>query len=259
MNYLKWARWGWKLAPWIVMAILGVILWLRPAPGSNSATGQQVVVAGEEALTKGARKWKKRPRPAVCKDSAGEFKMVTREVPPEELERLARQYGFTFGVVSEAETGDESDGFQLFPGGVTTEHTTPQPPQVRVSRMFGEYTAPRLHYGGTFGAALLENGEFEARFDPAPSPKFSWVGSFGVGGLYDFTSDTGNALNDVRHHSLYGFAELFQTKEVYWRIEVGSLQEAAGWDTYVGVKGEWRTEPLWQGLKKGLRSVKVDN
>lgn len=249
-------RIAWRLAPWLLAAVLALLWWRAPQAGSSSAPGQTVTVAGEAALTKPARKWKKRP-PAQCEpgpgDAGARFKVVTRDPPAEELERLARQYGFLFG--------DRQFSADLAGMGipVPTAPVAGATPQLRIARMLGEYAAPTLRYGGTFGAGLLENGELEARFDPSPAPKLGFPLVWGVGGFYDGTF--GKAAKQ-RHHRIYGLLEPLQTKQLYWRIEGGAQQilDAAlqsKWDPYIGVGAEWRSEPWIKKNRRGLRAVKL--
>jgi hypothetical protein len=249
--YLKYLRIAWRAAPWLILAIVGLRWWMAPPAGSSSAPGQTVTVAGEQALTKKARKWKKRP-PAICEpgpgDAGGRFKVVTREPPADELERMARQYGFTFG---DRELSADLAGMPM------PEASAPEkdaPPQVAVSRMFGEYTAPHLRYAGTVAAALLVDGELEMRFDPAPPPKFVWLGVWGAGGSYDATFGT---PDDERRHRIYGLLEPFQTKQVYWRLEAGAEHLVDGWEPEVRINGEWRSEPWIPKSRRGLRAVKI--
>jgi hypothetical protein len=249
IDYLKYLRIVWRIAPWLILAFVGVRWWMAPQAGSSSAPGQTVTVAGEEALTKKARKWKKH-QPAICEpgpgDAGGRFKVVTREPPADELERMARQYGFTFG---DRELSADLAGMPV-PGAAKKD----APPQVAVRRWLGEYSAPTLRYAGTVGAALLVDGELEMRFDPAPPPKFAWLGVWGAGGSYDATF--GAEAEDQRHR-LYGLLEPFQTKQVYWRLEGGSQHLVDGWEPYLWVGAEWRSEPWIPKSRRGLRAVKL--
>lgn len=253
-NALKYLRLAWRFAPWIVLAIVALRWWAAPPAGSSSAPGQTVTVAGEEALTKPARKWKKR-QPAICEpgpgDAGGRFKVVTREPPAEELERLARQYGFTFG--------DRELTADLAGMPVPLAPVAGAAPEIRIARMFGEYSAPVLRYGGTFAAGLLKNGELEARFDPAPSPRLAFPMVWGGGAEYDATM---GLTEDQRHHRLYVFLEPMQTKQVYWRFSAGT-EKILGedlepkWDLRLKLGAEWRSEPWIRKNRRGLRAVKL--
>lgn len=252
----KILRSAWRIAPILMGAIIAFLVLRHPPAGSNSAPGQTVTVAGEQALTKPARKWKKR-QPAICEpgpgDVGGRFKVVTREPPPEELERLARQYGFNFG--------DRELTANLAGMPVPLAPAAGAAPEIRpvISRMFGEYSAPTMRYGGTFAAGLLENGELEARFDPSPAPRLAFPLVWGGGAFYDLTQPSTEATSSRPTWRLYGFLEPIQTKQVYWRIEAG-LQELAvdlQRDLYVGVSAEWRSEPWIRKNKRGLRAVKL--
>lgn len=242
---------AWKLAPWILCAIVVLAWWLRPAPErSTGAGGGSVIVADEGALTKPAKQdWKTNP-PADCAPGPGDtgerFKVTTREPSPEELERLAKQYGFVFG---RRELGADLERLPM-PGA---------PEVVPVVRIFGEYTAPRLRYGGTFVPGLRADGELETRFDPKPSPRFALPLVWGLGGFYDATAGTTGA---ERRHRIYALLEPIQTKQLYWRIEGGAQQledelGAAKWKPYFGVGLEFRSEPSeWFTRRRGLRTVK---
>ena len=90
--------------------------------------------------------------------------------------------------------------------------------RVSVTRGAG---APVLRYGGTFGAGLLENGELEARFDLAPSPRLAFPLVWGGGAFYDLTQPSAEATSARPNWRLYGFLEPIQTKQIYWRLEAG--------------------------------------
>lgn len=251
---LKVLRIAWKFSPLILMGIIALLLLRHPSAGSSSAPGQTVTVAGEAALTKGARKWKKR-QPSICEPGPGEaggrFKVQTREPAPEELERLARQYGFTFG--------DRELTADLAGMPVPNAPAAGETPQLRIARMFGEYSAPTLRYGGTFGAGLLEDGELEARFDPAAAPRLGFPMVWGAGAEYDATS---GLTEDERRHRLYAFLEPVQTKQLYWRVSAGAEQILGPdlepkWDPRFKVGAEWRSEPWIRKNKGGLRAVKL--
>ncbi len=253
-NALKYLRLAWRFAPWIVLAIVALRWWAAPPAGSSSAPGQTVTVAGEAALTEAAGDWEE-PPPAICDpgpgDAGGRFKVVTREPPAEELERLARQYGFTFG--------DREHTADLAGMPVPSAPVAGEAPQLRVTRMFGEYTAPTLRYGGTFASGLLEDGELETRFDPAPSPRLGFPMVWGAGAEYDATS---GLTEDERHHRLYAFLEPVQTKQLYWRVSAGAEQILGPdlepkWDPRFKVGAEWRSEPWIRRNARGLRAVKL--
>lgn len=255
---LAWTALGvaWKLAPWILCAIVLLAWWLRPAPErASGAAGASVVVAGPEALTPPAKKeWKENP-PADCAPGSGDtgerFKVITREPSPEELERLAKQYGFVFA------SRELGPGLANLPmpdaSGRKPDRVVP------IARVFGEYSAPRLRYGGTYVPALRVDGELETRFDPRPPPKFALPLVWGLGGFYDGTAGKSDA---DRHHRLYALLEPVQTKQLYWRIEGGGQQvrdELGGlkWEPYLGLGVEFRSEPSdWFTRRRGLRTVK---
>lgn len=249
MNYLKALRIAWRLAPWIFCAFLAIAFWLKPSAGSNSAPGQTITVAGEAALTKPAKKWKKKR--VTCQPAGGgkSFPLNTREPEPTDYERLARQYGSLFDNIDEPPATET---------GKTSTEGAPSAGDTRVAAVLGEYFAPRLTYGGTMLATILSNGEPEFRFDPLSAPKFGWRNVFGVGGFYDLTANaTGEDLNPLRHHRFYGFWEPFQTKQLYWQLEAGELQLPNGWEPYIGIGGQWRTEPWIPKNRRGLRAVKI--
>lgn len=128
--------------------------------------------------------------------------------------------------------------------------------------MLGEYSAPTLRYGGTFGAGLLENGELEARFDPKASPRLGFPLVWGGGAYYDFTQPSADAAGARPRWRLYGLFEPIQTKQVYWRVEAGvqELADAGGAaknDPFVGISAEWRSEPWIRKNARGLRAVKL--
>lgn len=257
-NALKYLRIAGIFAPWIVLALVGLLWWASPPAGSSSAPGQTVTVAGEAALTKPARKWKKR-QPSICEpgpgDAGGRFRVQTREPAPEELERLARQYGFTFG---DRELTADLAGMPIPPYGGKAGASDPVKKQA-VARMFGEYSAPTLRYGGTFASGLLVDGELETRFDPAPSPRLGFPMVWGGGAEYDATS---GLSQDERRHRLYAFLEPIQTKQLYWRVSAGPEQILGPdlepkWDLRFKVGAEWRSEPWIRKNARGLRAVKV--
>lgn len=254
----KGLRIAWKVSPLILAGIIAMLVLRQPPAGSSAAPGQAVTVAGEAALTKPARKWKKRT-PAVCEpgpgDAGGRFQVQTREPSAEELERLARQYGFTFG---DRELTANLAGMPMPLAGPSSK---PVENHYTVARMLGEYSAPVMRYGGTFGAGLLENGELEERFDPAPPPRLAFPLVWGAGAEYDATA---GLIEEQRHHRLYAFLEPIQTKQVYWRVSAGAekiLDEKLQpkWDPRLRVGAEWRSEPWIRRNKRGLRAVKLPN
>lgn len=250
----KVLRSAWRIAPILMGAIIAFLVLRHPPTGSSSAPGQTVTVAGEQALTKPARKWKKRAA-AICEpgpgDVGGRFKVVTREPSAEELERLARQYGFTFG---DRELTASLAGMPVPPAAASD----PVEKQA-VARMLGEYAAPVMRYGGTFASGLLANGELETRFDPAPPPRLAFPLVWGGGAFYDLTQPSAEATSARPTWRLYGFLEPIQTKQIYWRVEAGVQELAVDLqrDFYVGVSAEWRSEPWIRKNKRGLRAVKL--
>lgn len=115
-----------------------------------------------------AHEWKKR-QPATCEPGAGDangrFMEATREPPPVGPDRSARWYGPT--------CGERKLSGNLAGKPVPLARDAGAAPQIRIAQIFGECSAPALRYGGAFGAGLLEDGELEERFDPAPAPRIA--------------------------------------------------------------------------------------
>lgn len=250
MNYLKALRIAWRLAPWLLLAVVALRWWLAPAAGSSAAPGQTVSVVAEEALTKPAKKWKKKRN--TCKPESGgqAFALNTREVPPADAERLAHQYGALFAN-QPPPIAAVADG----------NSATPDEPRANVITVaFGEYHVPEFPYGATMFAGVQQNGEPEFIFDAKPSPKFAWTWAWGVGGFYDLTANaTGESLDPIRHSRAYVFIEPFQTKDAHWRLEAGTLQTLEGWEPYAGIGSEIRFEPRLRKNRHGIRAMKLPN
>lgn len=254
----KILRSAWRIAPIAMGAIIALLVLRQPPAGSSSAPGQVVTVAGEQALTKPARKWKKR-RPSICEpapgDVGGRFKVQTREPSAEELERLARQYGFTFG------DRELSANLASMPMPAPSAPVAGASPEIRVARMLGEYAAPALRYGGTFASGLIASGELETRYDPAPAPRLAFPLVWGGGVEYDATAGLSSA---ARSHRIYGLFEPIQTKQVYWRVTASEeriLDESLEpkWDLRLRIGAEWRSEPWVPKNRRGLRAVKLSD
>lgn len=250
MTYTKALQIAWKLAPWLLLAIVALLWWMAPSAGSNAAPGQTVTLVAEEALTKPARKWKKRRN--TCQPEAGgkAFPLTTREVPADDAARLAAQYGALFA----------NETPPLAPVGDGNKKTKNEPASVPIVASFGEYHTPELPYGATMFAGVGADGEPQFIFDAKPSPKFAWKWAWGGGAFYDLTSGTtGENLDPTRHSRVYGFVEPFQTKDAHWRIEGGALEVAEDWEPYIGVGAEIRIEPRLRKNRHGLKALKLPN
>lgn len=225
------------VAPWLLVAGLALQLWLHNSSTSPVSSGGPKLVVGEDALTRRARKqWKEVP--GKCEDKAGEFRIVTREVPAKEQDRITERYGWTFASLpTRTYSSDfERDNAHVF------------------ARTFGEYNAPRLPYGGTMLAGVKEDGEFAAVFDAAHSPRLYFPMIWGGGGTFD--------LLNSEPDSFYAFIEPAQTKLFHHRFEGGArkLGELGKWDKYVLYRGEYRSEPAeWaEKLRRRWRGIRAE-
>lgn len=257
VSWLTILRKVWALAPLILAGVIVLLIWWRPSPGAPGAPGSEVLVVGKAALTPAADDW--RPETSECPPLAGapagaRFRVVTREPSGAELERLARQYAARFQPSSPVAQGVGASTPPEAPGGSSQAAGAP------LSRLFGEYWAPRMKYGGTYLAGLTEAGELQETFDPLPPPRFGWVGSWGGGAFVDLTSNSpGSELEASRSQSrAYVFLEPFQTKLVYWRIEGGAKGGPAGWKPYFGLGAEFRTDGWHLKNAHGIKAVRVN-
>ena len=250
------ARWAWKLAPVGLGALVVWLLWFRPSGGGGATAAGVVQVAGKEALTREAEKWDERTLTCPPVTQGGQsIKIVYRDVPPEELERLAKKYATTVvGGSGEVTTGQ-------------TTHDRTRPTRRRSSKRqslglqvaFGEYNSPVMPYGGTFLAGIRADGEFETRFAPAPAPRFRFTWVYGAGAFYDLSSPTGTELAQFQDNRVYAFVEPFQTRHIYWRLEGGAHETPNKWEPYFGVKAEFRSDAWIPKSRRGLRAVLSGN
>ena len=254
VNWLTILKKAWAFAPFILAGVIVLLLWHRPSPGAPGASGSEVLVAGKAALTPAADDWKRQTAecpPATGEPTSARFKVVTREPSEAELERLARQYAARFQPSSPVAQGVGASAPLEAPRGSSQAAGAP------LSRLFGEYRAPRMRYGGTYLAGLTEEGELQETFDPLPAPRFGWVGSWGGGAFVDLTSNSSGS--DPRSQSrAYVFLEPFQTKLVYWRIEGGAKDGPAGWKPYFGLGAEFRTDGWHLKNAHGIKAVRVN-
>lgn len=250
-----WFKVSIKVLPWAIVGILLLLLWNRPIGGGGANEEGTVLVAGPAALTPTADNWNRQTRecPPPPGSTAPTIKVVYRDVPPEEVERLAKKYAATV-----------DNGLSTAPLSRTAQGAsgTGERPGV-LSAAFGEYYGPTAPYGSTFLAGLRPDGEFEARFDPLPPPKFrlNWV--YGGGATLDtsklFNTQTGSDPTQNGSESrVYAFLEPFQTKRVYWRLSGGLRDSGPSWEPYVAITAEWRSDPWVRKSKHGLKAVKVD-
>ncbi len=254
--YLKALRIIWKFAPWVIVGILVLLLWNRPSTGGGgSAAGGAVVVAGKEALTPAAEKWKtvERECPPPPGSTQPAIKIVYRDVPLKEIERLAREYGTVVTTVA-TETTSETGSRTSLPAVSGPE--TPKP-TLGLNAVFGEFYGPVAPYGTKFLSGLKPTGEFETRFHILPPPKFRFTWVYGGGVFADLSSSNGQTLDATRDNRVYLFLEPFQTKRVYWRLEGGMRETPQKWEQFWGVRAEWRTDPWVPKKWRGLQTIKA--
>lgn len=242
-------RWAWKWGPWLLSAGLLVVLWWSsPAPGPTEVGGP-VIISGKEALTRPAEEWKQ-PPPAECTPAPGggaPFRAVTREPDAAERARLAREYGFTFaqGLSASSIGALEGQGQAGGAGAAGGDQAPAVDDPAAIARLFGEYAAPRMRYGGKYVAGLRADGEFEARFDPRSAPRFDLPFVWGAGASYDVTAPAGElaAAWGGDRASVYAFVEPVAVLGASLRVEGGAEALPSGWSEFLRVRAEWRSEP----------------
>lgn len=246
---------AWNFALLITTGVCLFLLWQRPSGGGGSSASSAVVVAGESALTPAADGWgnENRECPPPPGSTAPAIKIVYKDVPQSELERLAREYAAT--IVHTPVTAENSPQ----KGSGTSQEPVSGPeiekPTLGLSAVFGEYYGPAAPYGTRFLAGLKTDGKFETRFNILPPPKFRFIWVYGGGGFVDLSSANGQSLNVARDNRVYLFFEPFQTKRIYWRLEGGMHETPQKWEQFWGVKAEWRTDPWIPRKWRGLRTI----
>lgn len=248
---MKYLRIAWQVLPLILAAVIVFLIWFRPPGGGGALSTGTVIVAGKKALTDEAEKWGTDVRecPPPTGSSAPTVKVVFRDAPQAEIDRLARQYAAFLVAHNPQNTPTTS------PAPISGPVPSPGSPTLRLGAVFGEYEAPTLPYGGTFLAALdKDTGEHVTIFDPAPAPKFRFNWVYGGGAFYDFSSTSGDAVTG-QDNRLYLFLEPFQTKHLYWRLSGGVHQTPESWEPFFGVGAEWRTDPWVKKSRRGLKAI----
>lgn len=260
MNYRKYLAVGWALLPFILGGVIVLLLWNRPEGGGGAVNSDNAIVAGKGALTDEAEEWT--PSTLECPPplpGQERVKVVYRDPPQEEVDRLARKYAAQI-VQNSPQTPPQTAQGGVSGSETPNPATEPSKPSLGLETafgafrvVFGEYTAPALPYGGEFLSGVGLDGEFKGIFSPAPPPKFRAIWVYGGGGAYDITSTTGTSLDELRRSELYVFLEPIQTKRVYWRLEGGVQEGAEKWGKFARIKAEWRSDPWVRKSKRGLQ------